>query len=534
MNLSHIVNSNEDTSKVESSIEVTERLLENLGNSMAESCKEFVFTCGGSVPINSSEVQGKDFTTPSCNPVALRWDSSDPSTPNSHCKLDFPIEPSTSDNLTNLVADMAPATFGLGGKDVFDETYRKASKLDPSQFSINFSPYECGIVDSIAQILLPSWKAQGDIRRHVKAELYKLNVYAGPSGHFHSHVDTPRSESQFGSLVVCLPVAHEGGQLEVRHKAKTITFDWSDLASSQSAIQWAAFYSDCEHEVFEVRSGYRVTLTYNLYAVRGNGQLTGHSNALDLTQVPLYKHMRAILDYDSFMPKGGYLGFHTSHSYPHTSRCVCLPDILKGIDMALWECLRALGCGVCLRPIVFYRNEEFWDKYKVYYPEHSDESDDGEEGLPTDFIGAYFPAHIDGRGEFNDLKKVFDSWSADVFNRHLGYNDVTWLNVPAHKEFQLAFTVYGNQGATTAVYSSCAIIVEVPPYEKGVGRGTFSLPGKASPDPDIGECFPPGANIDKVPKRSAFVCRAYHSLHEPWKFPGFKECGTSRGVTRVD
>lgn len=29
--------------------------------------------------------------------------------------------------------------------------------------------------------------------------------------------DTPRSEDQFGSLVVCLPVPHEGGSLVVRH-----------------------------------------------------------------------------------------------------------------------------------------------------------------------------------------------------------------------------------------------------------------------------------------------------------------------------
>lgn len=34
---------------------------------------------------------------------------------------------------------------------------------------------------------------------------------------FKPHVDTPRSELQFGSLVVCLPTAHKGGQLVVQH-----------------------------------------------------------------------------------------------------------------------------------------------------------------------------------------------------------------------------------------------------------------------------------------------------------------------------
>jgi hypothetical protein len=52
-------------------------------------------------------------------------------------------------------------------------------------------------------------------------------IYFGPSGRFQPHVDTPRSQHQFGSLVVCLPVEHEGGQLKVRYKGKEFTFDWS-------------------------------------------------------------------------------------------------------------------------------------------------------------------------------------------------------------------------------------------------------------------------------------------------------------------
>ena len=35
-------------------------------------------------------------------------------------------------------------------------------------------------------------------------------IYAGPSDMFKAHVDTPRSQNQFGSLVVCLPCPHEG------------------------------------------------------------------------------------------------------------------------------------------------------------------------------------------------------------------------------------------------------------------------------------------------------------------------------------
>ena len=44
----------------------------------------------------------------------------------------------------------------------------------------------------------------------VIAELYKLNVYSGPSGMFKPHIDTPRGCTQFGSLVVCLPTEFKG------------------------------------------------------------------------------------------------------------------------------------------------------------------------------------------------------------------------------------------------------------------------------------------------------------------------------------
>ena len=84
-------------------------------------------------------------------------------------------------------------------------------------------------------------------------------------------------------------------------------FDWSEQDENQPAIQWAAFYSDCEHEVFEVKSGYRATLTYNLYSVYGSGHITGHCTSLDSAQAPLYNHAYTILDNKEFMPEGKFM-----------------------------------------------------------------------------------------------------------------------------------------------------------------------------------------------------------------------------------
>jgi len=75
--------------------------------------------------------------------------------------------------LARLLSDCQPASFGFNGEDVHDESYRRATKLDRSAFSIDFCPYELGIIDAIAQLLLPGTEHG---TKGVRAELYKLNV----------------------------------------------------------------------------------------------------------------------------------------------------------------------------------------------------------------------------------------------------------------------------------------------------------------------------------------------------------------------
>lgn len=107
--------------------------------------------------------------------------------------------------------------------------------------------------------------------------------------------------------MVALPCHHEGGELIVRHAGQTITFDWSKSGSrgrNDSAIQWAAFYSDCEHEVKEVTEGHRVTVTYNLYYTAGVGDFTGKSPVMDVTSLLFYHKIKAALEIPCFMTKG--------------------------------------------------------------------------------------------------------------------------------------------------------------------------------------------------------------------------------------
>ena len=119
-------------------------------------------------------------------------------------------------------------------------------------------------------------------------------------------MDTPRGVTQFGSLVVCLPSRHEGGQLRVSHSGShsgrtESVFDWS---GQDTSIGWAAFYSDCEHEVKEVMAGHRVTITYNLYAYEQTGAIWSKMSTIDKSSLKLYQCAKDVLVSADFLPKG--------------------------------------------------------------------------------------------------------------------------------------------------------------------------------------------------------------------------------------
>lgn len=190
---------------------------------LAKALQGISFSCSGSLKVNPKweENQGSfDFllNPPSVPPVTIRWDDD-----GRIGKVQLPLQGHEIAKLDQLIKHGGPATFGHLGNDVLDESYRKATKLDSSQFSSNFHPHDHGILDAISQTLLPTVTElnPADKTRHTEnwglvAELYKLNIYSAPSGRFKAHVDTPRGPRQWGSLVVCLPVSH-GGMPKISH-----------------------------------------------------------------------------------------------------------------------------------------------------------------------------------------------------------------------------------------------------------------------------------------------------------------------------
>jgi hypothetical protein len=158
----------------------------------------------------------------------------------------------------------------------------------------------------------------------------------------------------FGSLVIVFPTKHEGGALMLRHGGGgEWTFDSATMVQTpvDPSAAYIAFYSDVEHEVTPVTSGYRVTLTYNLYFSTNNAAPV--IPAPSTTEIAFKTTISALLSDNTFMEEGGFLGFGLRHKYPLDPKAGLgsLINCLKGSDAIIQRVCSQLSLLTQLRVI---------------------------------------------------------------------------------------------------------------------------------------------------------------------------------------
>jgi len=208
----------------------------------------------------------------------------------------FPL--SNADDISSLREACKQVSSGCGSEVVPNPSYRRGLVLSASSFAIApataADPYGLGILAKINQTLLSGSIGDTSVKdddkddeeeeeyvekrtkeRRVVARLDKMNVY-GVGDFFKGYVDTPRSNQVLGTLLINLPVAHEGGQLVVHapypsggdHDGDSGVAQPSDPGLGQresyttkwgteDVLSWIAFFSDCPHEVLPVEHGNR-------------------------------------------------------------------------------------------------------------------------------------------------------------------------------------------------------------------------------------------------------------------------------------
>jgi hypothetical protein len=175
------------------------------------------------------------------------------------------------------VAEAAP--FGKGSQTVMDREVRNGWQIDASLLSFQEPKWDA-YLNKIVQKAAAEMGLKG---QKVTASLYKLLIYE-EGGFFKTHKDSEKEPGMFGTLVIGLPSSYTGGELRVRFEEQEATFAFAE-ASTKGKTPYAAFYSDCDHELLPVTSGYRVALVYNLLQETGTETKSTPSSQPHLTKL---------------------------------------------------------------------------------------------------------------------------------------------------------------------------------------------------------------------------------------------------------
>lgn len=267
--------------------------------------------------------------------------------------------------------------FGKGAETIIDTSVRKTWELDCAAFDCRnpaWASYLAGLSKRAVDAL--------GVQVSCRAKRYKLLLYE-EGAFFNPHQDSEKVPSMFGTLIVCLPSEHSGGQVRLIHGGKERVLETAPTSSFD--ISTLAWYSDVQHEVNPILSGYRQVLTYNL--VQDERKLLQTAAALDASHYRLERLLRIWeLKFD----------YHQMFVYPlehqYTEASLSL-KALKGSDAAKGRYLDQL-CS---------KNGVYWFLGRVTLETIDYDNNEGEEVLSHVFdyivtpsgVGMDLSLHVD-------------------------------------------------------------------------------------------------------------------------------------------
>ena len=286
-------------------------------------------------------------------------------------EIALPLSPSQAATVKNH-CEAAP--YGQGENTILDERVRSCWQMDASSLSWSTQWKKA------LQKVLKSIRKDLGIDEAIAADPYKLLLYE-QGGHFKRHRDTEKLGAMFGSLIIALPSAHEGGTLTISHEGTDIAINFGTDGNWRD-IQYAAFFADCEHEVLPVTSGNRLCLVYNLTLQSGSSsQLNAAISAQAATLIP---HLRSL-----HQESGNQLfAILLDHQYTESNlslRALKNHDNARG--RALMMAAREAGFIPHLALVTLYQMGELDEDWQYGTSRYEDISDDAtmgeiyEEGL---------------------------------------------------------------------------------------------------------------------------------------------------------
>lgn len=254
----------------------------------------------------------------------------------------LPLTPRDAELLKGVCTQ---APFGRGDETVVDESVRKTWELHSSKFKLVNPAWPT----TMTMISKDAQEALG--MTTVSIEPYKLLLYEEGS-FFKRHKDSEKVPGMIGTLVICLPSKHEGGDVLLSFGDKQRRLATS--CTSAFDLTAMAWYSDVTHEITKLTSGYRLILLYNIIQSGSHNAsptiMVSQQDALSITLTDLRKES----------PNTKRYLYPLEHKYTPSSLSV---RYIKGRDRAVCHTLEQIASkhGFFLLLANMTRHEDYED-----------------------------------------------------------------------------------------------------------------------------------------------------------------------------
>jgi hypothetical protein len=298
-------------------------------------------------------------------------------------RLACPISAAQAKKLITLGT---PARFGRGEHTLTDPAVRDTWEIPRRLVTAEWDEKALAtVLEGVREGLGLPWNCV------LEADFHSMLVY-DKGQFFVTHQDSEKEDAMIGTLVVTLPSAFTGGELLIGQGE-----EWKAYRGSKTAHTLVAFYADRQHEVLPVKTGYRVTLTYNLLM---HGDTSGHTDSHDTTvaqlahcltehfAVPAERSWGGALDHPP-----GRLVYLLDHEYTPSGLSW---RRLKGADASRCDLLRSAagqaGCEIVLALAEVretheaYPEGDYYDRGRFWDEGDNDIEDDNEEDYDGEFV----------------------------------------------------------------------------------------------------------------------------------------------------
>lgn len=277
----------------------------------------------------------------------------------------------------------------------------------------------------------------------------------------------------FGSLVFTLSTPHTGGNLLLRHRNRSFDFNASSLLESapSSSVAYVAFYSDVQHEVLEVTSGARITITFNLYYDPSRAPPVMPAKRIPIPENQFMHALREAYRDAAFVRGCTHIGFGLEHQYPRNVSDYRYPvwSDLKGADAFVFNALRDTGSN----PVLWYLYESASDSWGNSFdlllsrPVNGRDEEDIEDEEMQYLLEQDDEALIVWREDYSE--ETLDKAGARCYKDRARIDDyrsrsihVQWVTPPsANLAGETIYTESGNEPIQEIYYYKVCIIVDL-------------------------------------------------------------------------